>query len=251
MSRNTLKTIAAACACGSALVVGSGFASATSDLVINVEDSTIRPGSCDENSALVTGRIAIKNQGEDTAELKVTERFTRSLLAVYVPENIDMIAKKSQRRKLDPFDQEGIAFEIGIGVVKKGRNFGIPSTTTIENKKKDHSNRHRVHAIQTALDRIGYDPGTIDGLVGPNTRKAIRQFQDSIGAAKTGTLTASQRRALFDKAGTSDTVGGGVYGAQGVIDVTIYAVVDPYNLVPELNEANNLQAFTFQIDCGQ
>ena len=256
MPSNLMKAVVPLCLSFAALTAGSAPSWALSDLIINVEDSRIQPGSCDESSPLVTGRIAIKNQGEDAAALKVTERFTRSLLAVYVPENIDMIDKKSQNRKLDPFDQEGIAFEIGSGIVKKGRQFGPPSATSIHDdqasSRKKRGDRQRVTAIQRALDKIGFDPGTIDGVIGPNSRTAIRDFQESIGAVRTATLTDSQVRILFDKAGNgTSTSSGSTYGAHGEVEVTIYAVVDPYNLVQESNEANNLKVFKFTVDCGE
>jgi peptidoglycan hydrolase-like protein with peptidoglycan-binding domain len=46
--------------------------------------------------------------------------------------------------------------------------------------------------IQTALHRLGYDPGPVDGVFGPQTRGAIRHYQQSIGAEQTGIITADQ-----------------------------------------------------------
>jgi len=235
----------------SLLVPAQAFAEA--DLVINRADSLIRPGSCETGAALASGRIAIKNQGEDVAALGVTQRFARSMLAVYVPENIDMIDKRTEREKLDPFDQEGVEFELGVGIIKKGRTFGKPSLVqpnqSFVSQGLDAA-RATTRAVQTALDRIGYDPGTIDGIMGPNTRSAIREFQASIGAIQTGRLTDSQERELLAKAGVNVGDTGPQYGAQGPTTVTIYAVVDPYNLIAESNEANNIWAFEFEIDCG-
>jgi peptidoglycan hydrolase-like protein with peptidoglycan-binding domain len=50
--------------------------------------------------------------------------------------------------------------------------------------------------IQTALRRQGYDPGPVDGLFGPQTRVAIRHYQQSIGAESTGVITADQASRL-------------------------------------------------------
>ncbi|MEO1282193.1 MAG: peptidoglycan-binding protein [Pseudomonadota bacterium] len=224
------------------------------DLVINRADSTIRPGSCETGAPLVSGRIAIKNQGEDAAALGVTQRFARSMLAVYVPENIDMIDKRTEREKLDPFDQEGVEFELGAGILKKGRTFGRPSTNEVRQSFSTNvalAGRSRSLAIQRSLDKIGFDPGGIDGIIGRNTRSAIRDYQRDIGAVATGTLTESQENVLFQKAGVSvDSVGLNT-GAQGPTTVTVYAVVDPYNLIAEEDEANNIWAFEFEVDCGQ
>lgn len=50
---------------------------------------------------------------------------------------------------------------------------------------------------QRRLSALGYDVGTPDGVSGPRTRQAIAAYQQSIGAAPTGTLTFSEREALM------------------------------------------------------
>ena len=52
--------------------------------------------------------------------------------------------------------------------------------------------------IQIALHRLGYDPGSVDGLFGSQTRAAIRRFQQAIGAEPTGVITADQARRLIN-----------------------------------------------------
>lgn len=51
-------------------------------------------------------------------------------------------------------------------------------------------------AIQRALSAKGYDPGPADGLMGPKTREAIRQFQRDNGFPVTGRPTAELERTL-------------------------------------------------------
>jgi murein L,D-transpeptidase YcbB/YkuD len=43
-----------------------------------------------------------------------------------------------------------------------------------------------VAGIQKALQRLGFDPGQIDGVMGPDTRAAIKQFQEANGLAVDG-----------------------------------------------------------------
>ncbi len=50
--------------------------------------------------------------------------------------------------------------------------------------------------IQEALQRLGLYRTAIDGVFGPGSRAAIRAFQDSIGADRTGYLTPAQRDRL-------------------------------------------------------
>ncbi len=44
---------------------------------------------------------------------------------------------------------------------------------------------------QTALARLGYDPGGIDGVIGSGTRRALRQWQIATGRVADGYLTAT------------------------------------------------------------
>ena len=50
--------------------------------------------------------------------------------------------------------------------------------------------------IQQGLRNEGLDPGTPDGLFGPRTRAAIREWQQSRGASPTGYLTAAEAELL-------------------------------------------------------
>jgi murein L,D-transpeptidase YcbB/YkuD len=53
-----------------------------------------------------------------------------------------------------------------------------------------------VHDAQVALNGQGYDVGTIDGQWGPNTRNAVRRFQEERGLAPSGALDAATLSAL-------------------------------------------------------
>lgn len=218
------------------------------DLVINQTDTRIYAGSCLTSEPLATGRIAIKNIGTQAAQLQITETF-RSMLAVWVPENIDMIAKLTDRASLKPLDQEGLSFELAKGVLKKGRFFFSVSGKQLEQGRRQVTNRNRTATIQAALTKLGFDPKGIDGVMGSNTRTAIRAYQGDKGANRTGVLTAEQFAALVKEAGVEEYEN--ITGAQGITKVTIYAHVDPYNLIDESNEANNLKKFEVTIDCSQ
>lgn len=45
--------------------------------------------------------------------------------------------------------------------------------------------------LQQRLADLGYEPGTVDGIIGGNTRNAVRKFQSSIGAIPDGFATAA------------------------------------------------------------
>ncbi len=46
-----------------------------------------------------------------------------------------------------------------------------------------------VYKVQNRLLHLGYDPGPLDGRMGPLTRKAIRAFQHTIGKRSSGRIT--------------------------------------------------------------
>jgi peptidoglycan hydrolase-like protein with peptidoglycan-binding domain len=51
--------------------------------------------------------------------------------------------------------------------------------------------------VQIGLARFGYYGGRIDSVFGPETRKAIRQYQSEIGAVVTGVITGDQATRLL------------------------------------------------------
>ena len=57
-------------------------------------------------------------------------------------------------------------------------------------------NRSTRRLIQQGLRNEGFDPGTPDGLFGPRTRAAIRDWQQSPGASPTGYLNGSEAELL-------------------------------------------------------
>lgn len=50
--------------------------------------------------------------------------------------------------------------------------------------------------IQEALNRLDYYKGSVDGIIGTQTRAAIRRFQHGIGVDTTGHLTAEEANRL-------------------------------------------------------
>jgi peptidoglycan hydrolase-like protein with peptidoglycan-binding domain len=52
--------------------------------------------------------------------------------------------------------------------------------------------------IQTALARLGYDKGPVDGVFGPQTLAAIRRFQQAIGVEPTSVIKADEASRLVN-----------------------------------------------------
>jgi peptidoglycan hydrolase-like protein with peptidoglycan-binding domain len=68
--------------------------------------------------------------------------------------------------------------------------------------------------IQKALQKLGYDPGKLDGVMGPNTQAAVKKFQQANGLAVDG-IPGAKTQAAIAKAlqGGAAAPGGGAKGA--------------------------------------
>ena len=53
--------------------------------------------------------------------------------------------------------------------------------------------------VQKALSKLGFDPGKIDGIDGPNTQKAVRAFQAHATIGIDGKVGKQTRKALADE----------------------------------------------------
>ncbi|MFT3695973.1 MAG: peptidoglycan-binding domain-containing protein [Kofleriaceae bacterium] len=61
--------------------------------------------------------------------------------------------------------------------------------------------------VQTALSKLGFDPGTIDGVDGPNTQKAVRAFQAHALIGVDGKVGKETRQALVSELQAKTTEG--------------------------------------------
>jgi hypothetical protein len=55
----------------------------------------------------------------------------------------------------------------------------------------------RIGQAQDRLQAAGFDPGPLDGVLGPRTREALRRYQASQGLPVTGALDEATRQALL------------------------------------------------------
>jgi hypothetical protein len=55
----------------------------------------------------------------------------------------------------------------------------------------------RIGQAQDLLKAAGFDPGPLDGVLGPRTREALRRYQASRGLPATGVLGAATRQVLL------------------------------------------------------
>lgn len=71
-----------------------------------------------------------------------------------------------------------------------------------------------VYAMQAILQSMGYATGRIDGIYGPATVRAVRQYQQASGLAVTGEIDGPTFRSILDAyARSADTLANGTGGA--------------------------------------
>lgn len=73
--------------------------------------------------------------------------------------------------------------DLDLGTPFWRRGGGTPSSNVAHNSL--------VANTQSSLSRLGYDPGPVDGVLGPRTSAAIREYQYDNGLPLDGQVTAS------------------------------------------------------------
>ena len=66
-------------------------------------------------------------------------------------------------------------------------------------EKFGYINLEDLSGVQDALAKLGFDPGAADGKDGPNTQKAVREFQAHVSVKIDGILGPETRQALVDE----------------------------------------------------
>ncbi|MCT8974102.1 peptidoglycan-binding protein [Microbaculum marinisediminis] len=64
--------------------------------------------------------------------------------------------------------------------------------------------RDRIRAVQAGLQQAGFDPGSADGIMGPQTAAAIRAAEGAAGMAQTGQITPDLVDYLFGEYASQD-----------------------------------------------
>lgn len=78
----------------------------------------------------------------------------------------------------------------------------IPTRVAQEMERALGVSAEEARQAQTYLNELGYDAGTVDGVIGPRTRTAIAAFQANLGLPSSGVMTAATAAALgLDLAG--------------------------------------------------
>src|SRR5438874_133707 len=83
----------------------------------------------------------------------------------------------------DPYGYGGYGYGYGNGY---GYGYGYGSGGQTGGSQYGSASRSRVAELQRRLSRAGYYRGSIDGVLGPQTRRAIRAYEQEHGYADAG-----------------------------------------------------------------
>ena len=73
-------------------------------------------------------------------------------------------------------------------ILESKNEYALKSKDTKQKDAKDSGFKPNSRDIQIALKNAGFDPGSLDGKIGPKTRQAIKDFQKSKGLVPDGVV---------------------------------------------------------------
>ena len=148
---------------------------------------------------------ALKEKGHDPGEIDgVMGRRTQQALRDYQRAN-----NLSASGRLDRATAEALGIGSGQAVAGQrdaegGFPFGGTSSTVQGYEPSRERQADQAREIQQALKQQGHNPGAIDGVIGAQTRQAIRDFQQAQGLPATGIVDGATASALgLDSAGAN------------------------------------------------
>ena len=101
-------------------------------------------------------------------------------------------------------DRDGSSAPRSADTMKRGESDAMKPAHTMDRAERGMKGE-RVKAVQQALKDKGHDPGDVDGVMGPKTRQALREFQQKEGLTATGRLDSG----TADRLGVASQMGGG------------------------------------------
>ncbi len=95
-----------------------------------------------------------------------------------IGKSLDADALNAARAEVDAWRMTPINIPANFAPIGTWTENFDPGQTITETKVTE--------GVQRALARLGYDPGSVDGVMGPKTNQAIRDFEQAIGMSPTG-----------------------------------------------------------------
>jgi len=104
----------------------------------------------------------------------------------YIGEPLPLTPEEAQAPSV-PSEETSQAAEIPIPEILRERSLPPSGEVTgVEVLLRRGDRGDQVRGLQLQLRRLGFAPGPVDGIFGPLTEQAVRQFQQSMGLPSTG-----------------------------------------------------------------
>ena len=87
------------------------------------------------------------------------------------------------------------------GTAQRNKDTSVTSGT----ESRNMNGQQEVRLAQEALKNQGHDPGPVDGIMGAQTRQALREFQSANGLKQTGRLDAQTKEKLNIESSSSES----------------------------------------------
>ena len=142
--------------------------------------------------------VAMPAKGDESEHIAAAQQALKVM--GYDPGPVDGAMGENTRRALEAFQKEfGLAVDgrIDDALLERLRAEAALDTASPERRlARKGLLRSYTRAVQDGLHDLGFDPGPVDGVVGPLTRQAVRAFQVEASIDVTGIISPQLLQAI-------------------------------------------------------
>ena len=135
--------------------------------------------------------VAIPAKGDESERISAAQQALQVM--GYDPGPVDGAMGENTRRALEAFQREfGLAVDgrIDDALLERLREEAAHDAASSEGRlDRKGLLRSYTRAVQEGLHDLGFDPGSVDAVVGPLTRRAVRAFQAEANIDVTGIIS--------------------------------------------------------------
>lgn len=142
--------------------------------------------------------VAMPAKGDDSERIAAAQQALKVM--GYDPGPVDGAMGDNTRHALEAFQEEfGLAVDGRIDDALLDRlraEVALDAASPERRLARKGLLRSYTRAVQDGLYDLGFDPGPVDGVVGPLTRKAVRAFQSETNVDVTGIISPQLLQAI-------------------------------------------------------
>lgn len=142
--------------------------------------------------------VALPAKGDDSGRITAAQQALQVM--GYDPGPVDGAMGDNTRRAVEAFQGEfGLVVDGNIDDALLDRlraEAALDSASPERRLARKGLLRSYTRAVQDGLHDLGFDPGPVDGMVGPLTRRAVRAFQAEVDVDVTGIISPQLLQAI-------------------------------------------------------